>query len=156
MELTGRQVIPEDRETVWAYLNDPVVLKACIPGCEELSGSIEAGFDAVVTQKVGPVRATFHGTVAVTDVDPPSGYRLVGEGKGGVAGYARGTAAVRLTEVEGGTELTYAVDAKIGGKLAQLGGRIVSGVAAKLADTFFENFRAAVSGHADKNVIASD
>ncbi len=149
MELSGTQVIGADRETVWARLNDPEVLKACIPGCQELSGSIEEGFEAVVTQKVGPVKATFRGAVSVSDADPPNGYRLSGEGKGGVAGFARGSADVTLAETADGTELSYVVDAKIGGKLAQLGNRVVGGVATKLANTFFENFRAALEAEAE-------
>ena len=144
MELSGTQLIGADRETVWARLNDPEVLKACIPGCQELSGSIEEGFEAVVTQKVGPVKATFRGAVTVSDLDPPKGYTLSGEGKGGVAGFARGSADVTLSETADGTELSYVVDAKIGGKLAQLGNRVVGGVATKLANTFFENFRTAL------------
>ncbi|SLN47227.1 CoxG family protein [Roseisalinus antarcticus] len=144
MELSGTRTIAADRETVWARLNDPETLKACIPGCEELTGSAETGFEAVVKQKVGPVKATFRGAVTIEDADPPKSYRLVGEGKGGVAGFAKGAAAVSLVEVEGGTELAYEVDAQVGGKLAQLGNRIVGGFARKMADEFFERFQTRV------------
>lgn len=144
MELSGTRVIAADRETVWARLNDAETLKGCIAGCEELTGNPEDGFEAVVKQKVGPVKATFKGSVQIEDANPPESYRLVGEGKGGIAGFAKGAADVRLTEVEEGTELTYEVDAKVGGKLAQLGSRVVGGFARKMADEFFENFQAQV------------
>jgi len=148
MELEGTRVIAADRATVWAHLNNPETLKACIPGCEELTGSPEDGFEAVVKQKVGPVKATFKGAVSLEDVQAPDSYRIVGEGKGGVAGFAKGAANVSLTDVEDGTELTYFVDAKVGGKLAQLGSRIVGGFARKMADKFFENFQEVVEGPA--------
>ena len=144
MELTGTRIIAAPREVVWARLNDAETLKACIPGCEELTGSPEEGFEATVKQKVGPVKATFTGAVTLSDVVPPESYRISGEGKGGVAGFAKGGADVRLTEVEGGTELTYAVDAKVGGKIAQLGSRLIDSFAAKMADSFFEKFQAEV------------
>ncbi|QQA41329.1 CoxG family protein [Pelagovum pacificum] len=146
MELTGTRTIAADRETVWAKLNDPDVLKACVPGCEELTGTPEDGFEAVVKQKVGPVKATFKGAVTIENSNPPESYRLVGEGKGGVAGFAKGAADVSLAEVPEGTELTYKVDAQVGGKLAQLGNRIVGGFARKMADEFFERFQAQVEG----------
>lgn len=146
MELEGSRTIAADRATVWAKLNDADTLKACIPGCEELTGSPEDGFEAVVKQKVGPVKATFKGAVTLTDVNPPESYRIIGEGKGGVAGFAKGAADVSLSDVEGGTELTYKVDAQVGGKLAQLGSRIIGGFARKMADQFFERFQAEVEG----------
>ncbi len=146
MELEGTRVIAADRATVWDHLNNPETLKACIPGCEELTGSPEEGFEAVVKQKVGPVKATFKGGVTLEDVNAPDSYRIVGEGKGGVAGFAKGSADVSLADAEGGTELTYHVDAKVGGKLAQLGSRIVGGFAKKMADQFFENFKEVVEG----------
>ena len=148
MELSGTRTIAAPREAVWAALNDPDVLRDCIPGCEALTGSPEEGFEAVVKQKVGPVKATFKGAVTLSDVRPPEGYRIAGEGKGGVAGFAKGGADVSLAEVPEGTELTYAVDAKVGGKIAQLGSRIVDSFAAKMADAFFENFKARVEGGA--------
>ena len=146
MELTGTRTIASDRETVWASLNDPEVLKACIPGCEELTGSSVDGFEAVVKQKVGPVKATFKGAVTLSNVNAPESYTITGEGKGGVAGFAKGGADVSLTEVEGGTELAYNVDAKVGGKLAQLVSRIVDVFARKMTDQFFENFQTQVEG----------
>lgn len=146
MELQGSRVIAADRATVWSALNDPEVLKACIPGCETLTGSAETGFEATVTQRVGPVKATFKGAVTLADVVPGESYTLSGEGKGGAAGFAKGSAKVRLSEVEGGTELAYEVEAKIGGKLAQLGSRIVDGFAKNMADKFFETFQKVVEG----------
>ena len=144
MEMKGSQIIAADRQTVWAHLNSAETLAACIPGCEELTGSAEDGFEAVVKQKVGPVKATFKGAVTLSDVDAPNSYTLSGEGKGGVAGFAKGAAQVRLTEAEGGTELHYDVDAKVGGKLAQLGSRIVDGFARRMADQFFETIKETV------------
>lgn len=144
MELTGTRLIAAPRDVVWAKLNDAATLQACIPGCEELTGSPEEGFEAVVKQKVGPVKATFKGSVKLSDVKPPESYRIAGEGKGGVAGFAKGGADVRLTEVPEGTELSYAVDAKVGGKIAQLGSRLIDSFSAKMADAFFENFKNAV------------
>jgi carbon monoxide dehydrogenase subunit G len=146
MELKGSRLIAADRATVWARLNDAETLKACIPGCQELTGSPEEGFEAVVTQKVGPVKATFKGKVTLTDVVPPESYRIVGEGSGGIAGFAKGAAAVHLTDAEGGTELVYDVDAAVGGKIAQLGARLIGGFARKMADEFFDRFQAQVEG----------
>lgn len=148
MELIGTRIIAADRATVWTHLNRAETLKVCIPGCEELTGSPENGFEAVVKQKVGPVKATFKGAVTLEDVDAPNSYSIIGEGKGGIAGFAKGAANVVLTDVDGGTELSYHVDAKVGGKLAQLGSRIVGGFAKKMADQFFENFQATVEGTA--------
>lgn len=145
MELTGSRIIAADRATVWEKLNDPATLMAAIPGCQELNGSAEEGFEAVVKQKVGPVSATFKGAVTIEDANPPESYRLVGEGKGGVAGFAKGAADVTLNEVHEGTELVYDVQAQVGGKLAQLGNRIVGGFARKMADQFFDRFSEAVT-----------
>ncbi len=150
MELSGSRIIAADRATVWERLNDAETLRAAIPGCQELEGSAEDGFHAVVKQKVGPVSATFKGAVTIEDATPPESYRLVGEGKGGVAGFAKGHADVTLNDVAGGTELVYDVHAQVGGKLAQLGNRIVGGFARKMADKFFENFGAAVEGTSDQ------
>ncbi len=146
MQLTGTRLISADRGTVWSALNDPDVLKACIPGCESLEKTSETSFEAVVKQKVGPVSATFRGAVELSDIDAPSSYRISGEGKGGAAGFAKGGANVRLAEVEGGTELSYDVDAKVGGKIAQLGARLIDGFAKKLADEFFATFQKVVEG----------
>ncbi|PIE11809.1 MAG: carbon monoxide dehydrogenase [Rhodobacterales bacterium] len=149
MELEGSRMIAADRQTVWHHLNDAETLKACIPGCEELTGSAEEGFEAVVKQKVGPVKATFKGAVRIEDANAPESYRLVGEGKGGVAGFAKGAAGVTLAETGDGTELSYTVDAQVGGKLAQLGNRIIGGFARNMAEKFFENFEAQVTGEAE-------
>jgi hypothetical protein len=147
MELSGTKVIAADVDSVWAHLNNPETLKACIPGCEELTGSPEEGFSAVVKQKVGPVKATFKGEVTLSNVTPGKSYTITGEGKGGVAGFAKGGADVALMAVDGGTELTYDVQAKVGGKLAQLGSRIIGGFARKMADQFFERFQDTVEGN---------
>jgi carbon monoxide dehydrogenase subunit G len=149
MEMMGTRQVAAPREVVWAALNDPEVLKAAIPGCQALSGSPETGFDATVKQKVGPVSATFQGRVVLSDVVPGESYRISGEGKGGAAGFAKGGAAVRLADVEGGTELSYDVTANVGGKLAQLGSRLIDGFAKKMADSFFENFRIALEPAAE-------
>ena len=145
MTMKGEALLPASRETVWAKLNDPEVLKACIPGCEVLEKDSETSFTATAKVKVGPVSATFKGKVDLTDLDPPNGYRISGEGQGGIAGFAKGGATVRLTEEEGGTKLTYDVEANVGGKIAQLGSRLIDGVAKKTADQFFANFAKAVS-----------
>jgi carbon monoxide dehydrogenase subunit G len=137
--MEGEIELPASREIVWAMLNDPAVLKACIPGCEELSGTGQ-GFQAKVKLKVGPVSARFAGQVELSELDPPNGYRISGSGEGGIAGYAKGGAVVRLQGSATGTLLTYQVDAQIGGKLAQLGQRLINGTAKKLADQFFRTF----------------
>ncbi|RFU11598.1 carbon monoxide dehydrogenase [Rhodobacteraceae bacterium W635] len=150
MELHSSRVIAADRATVWAALNSADVLRDCIPGCEELTGNPEDGFAATVKQKVGPVKATFKGEVTLSDVVPAQSYTISGEGKGGVAGFAKGSANVRLEDAEdGATELFYDVDAKVGGKLAQLGSRLIDGFARKMADQFFERFQAHVEGTGD-------
>jgi carbon monoxide dehydrogenase subunit G len=149
MHMTGTREIRADRATVWAALLDAEVLKASVPGCQELDGSAEEGFHATVTQKVGPVKATFKGTVTLSDMKEPESLHLAGEGKGGAAGFAKGGADVTLEETEEGTRLTYEVDAKVGGKLAQLGSRVIDGFAKKMADQFFERFQEAVEGPSD-------
>lgn len=149
MELAGTKVIAADIATVWAHLNNPGTLKACIPGCEVLTGTPETGFAATVKQKVGPVKATFHGEVTLENVVEDKSYTIVGEGKGGVAGFAKGGADVTLKAIDEGCELTYNATAKVGGKLAQLGSRIIGGFARKMADQFFDNFQAVVEGKAD-------
>ena len=147
MEMHASRVIAADRMTVWAALNDAEVLKACIPGCDELTGSPEEGFAATVTQKVGPVKATFRGEVTLSDIVPGESYTISGEGKGGVAGFAKGGAQVRLSDAEtGGTVLSYDVGAKVGGKIAQLGSRLVDSFAQKMADQFFEPFQNRLEG----------
>jgi carbon monoxide dehydrogenase subunit G len=140
MTMTGEYQLAANREKVWAALNDAEVLKRCIPGCEELNKVSDTEFQAVATQKIGPVKARFKGKVNLTDLDPPNGYRIVGEGDGGIAGFAKGGATVALSDKDGGTLLTYNVEAQIGGKLAQLGQRLVNGAAKKVADDFFQKF----------------
>ncbi|HET6621156.1 MAG TPA: carbon monoxide dehydrogenase subunit G [Dongiaceae bacterium] len=147
MDLTGEYRIPAPREAVWAALNDPDVLKACIPGCEELNKTSDTEFAARVVAKIGPVKAGFGGKVTLSDLDPPNGYTITGEGQGGAAGFAKGGAKVRLEAADGGTAtiLHYSADAQIGGKLAQIGSRLVEGSAKKLADEFFAAFAARVA-----------
>ncbi|MCA0425236.1 MAG: carbon monoxide dehydrogenase subunit G [Proteobacteria bacterium] len=144
MTMNGAVDLPASRETVWQKLNDPDILKACIPGCQSLEGSPADGFAAVAKVKIGPVSATFRGKVNLADLDPPNGYRIAGEGEGGIAGFAKGGATVRLEEIPEGTRLVYDVEANIGGKIAQLGARLINGVAKKLADEFFAKFADAV------------
>ena len=145
MQLSETRDIAADRATVWTALLDPEVLKACVPGCQELTGSVEDGFDAVVVQKVGPVKATFKGRVVLSDIDAPNALTLTGEGKGGAAGFAKGGARVTLSDRPEGTRLSYEVEAKVGGKLAQLGSRIVDGFAKKMTDAFFTTFQDTVA-----------
>jgi uncharacterized protein len=144
MTMTGEIQLAAPREVVWAKLNDPSVLKACIPGCEELEPTEDHGFRAIAKMKVGPVSARFKGKVTLSDLDPPNGYRISGEGEGGVAGFAKGGATVSLADKDGGTLLSYNVEAQIGGKLAQLGQRLINGTAKKLADEFFASFARAL------------
>ncbi len=145
MEMSGEYKINASREKVWAGLNDPEILKQSIPGCEEIDQTSDTSFTAQVTAKVGPVKAKFSGAVELTDIDAPNGYRISGEGKGGAAGFAKGGANVQLEEDGNGTLLKYEVDAQVGGKLAQLGARLIDGTAKKMASQFFENFAEAVS-----------
>src|SRR3954470_6484173 len=145
MTMKGEVELPANRETVWAKLNDPEVLKVCIPGCEELTKTSDTQFHAVAVQKIGPVKARFKGIVNLTDLDPPNGYKISGQGDGGVAGFAKGGATVALSDKDGGTLLSYNVEAQIGGKLAQLGQRRINSAAKKTADDFFIKFGAAVA-----------
>jgi carbon monoxide dehydrogenase subunit G len=146
MEFTGEYRIPADRETVWSALNDPDMLKACIPGCEELEKRSHTEFTARVATRIGPVSARFSGKVTLGELDPPNGYRISGEGQGGAAGFAKGGAQVRLVEDGTGTTvLTYVAEAQVGGKLAQIGSRLIAGTAQKLADQFFSCLAAKVA-----------
>ena len=140
MEFSGRYVIPASPEAVWAALNDPEVLKGCINGCERMEKTDASHFVAAVTLKIGPVKATFNGKVALEDADPPRRCVLKGEGQGGVAGFAKGEAEIVLTPEDGGTTLTYKAKATIGGKLAQIGQRLIDGAAKQIADDFFARF----------------
>jgi hypothetical protein len=150
MDLTGEYRIPASREAVWQALNDPEVLKQCIPGCEEIEKLSDTEMTAKVTAKVGPVKARFAGKVTLSDLDPPNGYKISGEGQGGVAGFAKGGADVRLApdEAGAGTVLTYKATAAVGGKLAQIGSRLVEGTARQMADQFFGKFAEVVGGGA--------
>ena len=140
MEIKGRYLVSAPPEQVWKALNDPRVLGKCIPGIETFEKKSATEFAATVTAKVGPVKAKFAGHVTLSDLDPPRGYRITGEGQGGVAGFAKGTCVVTLASSEGKTELGYEAKAQVGGKLAQIGSRMVAGVARKMADEFFRAF----------------
>jgi carbon monoxide dehydrogenase subunit G len=146
MNMSGERRIAASQTTVWAALNDPRILKECIPGCEALEMQSPTDMTARVKLAIGPVKATFNGTVRLSDLDPPNGYRISGEGSGGVAGYAKGGADVRLAHDGACTLMRYDVKADVGGKLAQLGGRLIDSTAKKLADQFFEKFTAIVGG----------
>ncbi len=146
MQMNESQLVPASQDKVWAALNDPAVLAKCIPGCQKLEMTGPNEMTATVVIKVGPVKASFSGKVTLSDIDAPNSYRISGEGSGGVAGFAKGGAAVKLTpEGPEATRLDYAVDAQIGGKLAQLGGRLIDATAKKLAGEFFEKFAAELS-----------
>ena len=144
MNLSDSRLINAPIDTVWAALLSPEVLKECVPGCQEMTGSPEEGFEAVVVQKVGPVKATFKGAVSLENMDAPNSVTITGSGKGGAAGFAKGGADVRLEAKGDQTELHYEVEAKVGGKLAQLGSRIIDGFAKKMAEEFFTRFQDAV------------
>ena len=140
MEVKGEYQIASPREQVWAALNDPEVLKACIPGCESLDKISDTEFAAKVTASIGPVRAKFNTSLKLENVQAPESYTLVGSSKGGVAGFGRGSADVKLSETDGVTLLNYVADFKVGGKLAQVGSRLVLGATKKTADDFFGTF----------------
>lgn len=156
MELKGGYKIAADRETVWKAINDPDMLRACIPGCEALEKVSDTEFTATVKSRVGPVSARFTGAVTLEDINAPESYRIVGEGKGGVAGFAKGGAVVKLTEEGDLTVLIYDADAKIGGKLAQIGSRLVRGTAKKLADQFFKNLAEKIAPGTEPEKIDRD
>lgn len=140
MDMTGQQRIPASREIVWKALNDPAVLQACIPGCQELTKTSDTQMTATALIKVGPVTAKFQGAVTLSDLDPPNGYRIAGEGQGGVAGFAKGSAVVRLEQDGDDTILHYEVSAQVGGKLSQLGGRLIDATAKQMSGLFFKRF----------------
>ncbi|MCO6187364.1 carbon monoxide dehydrogenase subunit G [Rhizobium sp. L1K21] len=148
MDMSGEERIAADRQTVWEALNNPEILKACIPGCQELEMQSPTEMSATVKVKIGPVSATFKGEVVLENLNPPESYTISGEGKGGIAGFAKGGADVSLAEDGNETILSYKVDAQIGGKLAQLGSRLIDSSAKKLAGQFFADFNKAVSGQA--------
>ncbi len=156
MKLSDSRTIEADVATVWAALLDAAVLKECVPGCQEMNGSPQEGFEATVVQKVGPVKATFKGAVTLSDLVEHESLTIAGEGKGGAAGFAKGGADVRLEADGDQTVLHYDVEAKVGGKLAQLGSRIIDGFAKKMADQFFTNFQEAVEGPSEAEDAAED
>ena len=149
MHMSDQREIAAPVTEVWNALLNAEVLAQCVPGTQELTGTVEDGFDAVVVQKVGPVKATFKGHVNLSDLVEHQSLTLSGEGKGGAAGFAKGGADVKLSAIEGGTLLKYEVDAKVGGKLAQLGSRLIDGFAKKMADQFFTNLQQALEGPAE-------
>ncbi|EGP08222.1 carbon monoxide dehydrogenase G protein [Bradyrhizobiaceae bacterium SG-6C] len=140
MKMAGQQRIPASRDVVWKALNDPAILEACIPGCQELVKLSDTQMTATAVIKVGPVSAKFQGAVTLSDLDPPNGYRITGEGQGGVAGFAKGGAVVRLEADGDATLLHYDVSAEIGGKLSQLGGRLIDATAKQMSAAFFKRF----------------
>jgi carbon monoxide dehydrogenase subunit G len=146
MEMNGEERIPAPREQVWKALNDPDVLRQCIPGCQSLEKKSDTEFTAVVKVKIGPVSASFNGEVKLENIDAPESYTISGEGKGGIAGFAKGGADVALKEDGSDTLLSYAVKAQVGGKLAQMGSRLIDSTSKKLAGQFFSNFNSVVTG----------
>ena len=146
MQMQGEHSINASRAEVWLALNAPEVLKACIPGCDELEKTSDTSFEATVTQKVGPVKVRFKGVVQLSDIVEAESYTITGEGKGGAAGFAKGGAKVRLEDAGHGTLLVYQAEARVGGKLAQLGSRLIDGFSKKMADEFFTRFQEAVEG----------
>ena len=145
MDMTGERRIAASRETVWQALNDPTVLKASIPGCESLEKLSDTDMKATASVKIGPIAARFNGAVHLSDIDPPNGYTIGGEGQGGVAGFAKGGAKVRLEPAGEATVLQYEVHAQVGGRIAQLGARLIDATAKQMADSFFDRFSAQVA-----------
>jgi carbon monoxide dehydrogenase subunit G len=145
MDFTGRYAIDAAPQRVWDGLNDPAILKACIPGCEQMDRTSPTDFVATARLKIGPLSATFKGKVTLSDLDPPKRCKIIGEGQGGVAGFARGDAEVVLTPEGTGTVLTYTAKASVGGKLAQIGQRLIDGAARQIADDFFKRFATALA-----------
>ena len=157
MDIAGEYRIQAARQQVWDALNDPDVLKACIPGCDSVEKTSDTAFSAKVTAKVGPVKAKFAGDVTLSNMNPPESYTITGEGKGGAAGFAKGGADVHLTEDGDATVLNYTVQANVGGKLAQLGARLIQGTARKMADDFFGRFSELVESQAsDRSAPVKD
>ena len=149
MEMISEQWIEASRESVWLALNDTAILQQAMPGCESFEKTGENTFEAKLVTKIGPVKSRFKFDVSLSDLDPPRGYTISGAGQGGAAGFAKGAATVTLSEQEGATVLAYHVQANVGGKLAQLGARLIDGVAKKMADDFFENFKQLVGAEAE-------
>ncbi|WP_428484045.1 SRPBCC family protein [Rhodopila sp.] len=156
MDMTGERRIPAPRQIVWGALNDPEVLKASIPGCQTLEKLSDTEMKATAAVKLGPISARFTGNVLLSDIDPPNSYRISGEGQGGVAGFAKGGAAVTLTDDAADTLLSYQVNAQVGGKLAQLGARLIDASAKQMADAFFDKFSKQVQAMAPQPAAAPD
>ena len=154
MEIKGEYKIAAPRDKVFAALNDPAILQACIPGCESLEKTSDTEMKAKVRLRIGPVSASFTGKVTLSDIDPPNGYKISGEGQGGVAGFAKGGAVVSLRDDGGATVLDYNVDAQVGGKIAQVGARLIEGTARKLSDEFFGKFAATIGGPPSAAAVA--
>lgn len=148
MEMTGEQLIPALQAEVWRGLNDPEVLKACISGCESVEKLADTEYAVVTTVAIGPVKARFRGKLVLADLDPPNSYSLSFDGQGGAAGFGKGSAKVSLATEAAGTRLSYTVKAQVGGKLAQIGSRLIDGVAKKMADDFFSAFNKKITGAA--------
>ena len=149
MEMTGEQLIPVPQSEVWRGLNDPEVLKACIVGCESIEKVSDNEYKVVIVASVGPVKAKFNGKLLLSDLNPPNSYSLSFEGSGGAAGFGKGGAQVSLKSEGAGTRLSYSAKASVGGKLAQVGSRLIDGVAKKMADDFFAAFNDKLAGKAD-------
>ena len=152
--MTGERRIPASRERVWAALNDPAVLQACIPGCESLVREADDTLVGTTAIKIGPINARMSGRLRMSDLDPPNGYRVAGEGQGGAAGFANGGATVRLRDEPPFTVLDYAVQAQLGGKIAQLGAQVIDATAKSVADEFFDRFVAEVAGSPTSEMAA--
>ena len=155
MEMSGEQHIPLPQQRVWEALNDPEILKACIPGCECIERVTENEYKVAMTAAVGPVKAKFSGKLLLSDINPPNSYSLAFEGSGGAAGFGKGSAQVRLAPESGGTLLTYQAQASVGGKLAQIGSRLIDGVARKMSDDFFIRFNKTVAPVPESEMAAS-
>jgi carbon monoxide dehydrogenase subunit G len=145
MDMTNSVTLPSAQARVWEALNDPAILKQCINGCESIEKTGENEYNVAMTVAIGPVKAKFKGNLRLTDIDPPNAYTLQFDGQGGVAGFGKGSAKVTLTPEDTGTRLAYMVNAQIGGKIAQLGSRLIDGVSRKMADDFFEAFSAVIA-----------
>jgi carbon monoxide dehydrogenase subunit G len=156
MEMISEQLIEASRETVWDALNDTAILQQAMPGCESFDATGDNTFEAKLVTKIGPVKAKFKFDVELSDLDPPNGYTISGAGQGGAAGFAKGSASVTLSDQEGATVLAYNVHASVGGKLAQLGARLIDGVAKKMADEFFENFKELVAAESGQPSAEGD
>ncbi|HAK64155.1 MAG TPA: carbon monoxide dehydrogenase [Alphaproteobacteria bacterium] len=150
MEMSGEFRIPAPKEKVWAALNDPEILRQSVPGCQSITKLSDTEMEGAVTASVGPVKATFKGSVVLSDIDAPNSYTLTGQGKGGAAGFVKGVAKVSLAEESGATVLRYRSEASVGGKLAQIGQRLIDGTAKKLSEEFFGNFSALLGGGAQE------